>query len=639
MHTGYEGIGEDPFANPSRGVKMGSYKGKILEINLTNGAIAHSTLEQDILRKFIGGSGVAAKLFLDRVSPDVDPLSGENILFLMTGPLGGTALPGASRLAACFKSPLTNIWGESNCGGNFGAELKFAGYDGIAIEGISEKPAYLLVEDDQVEIRDASDLWGEDTYQTTDLLKERIGGRRRVKVLAIGQAGENLVRYATAINDKDAVLGRCGVGAVMGAKNLKAIVVRGAGRVEPAMTAEFEKRRKQIMQKVKASAITRSLRAYGTDGGMVDGAMSGDLPSKNWSLGKNLALASKIDGATLSKQYLVGTHACYGCPVACKRVVRVESGPYRVSEGPGPEYETCASFGSLLMVDDLAGIVKANEVCNRYGLDTLSCGTSIAFAIDCFENDLIGKQDTDGIELKWSDIGAVLKMVDKIAQRDGFGDILAEGTRHAARMIGKNALDYAVEVKGLEAPMHDPRAGHGLGLAYATSIRGACHLTHVVPYAETGAFVAPEIGLHGGYDPKTSEGKAEMTIVSENLAMVVNSAIVCQFVLLSLSVEDVLDMLRTTTGFDYDLKEMMECGERTWLLKRGLGNLMGIRAADDRLPQRILTPTNEGGAAGSAPDIELMLEEYYRLRSLDADGRPSKDKLHNLGLSDLAAKL
>ncbi len=618
---------------------MASYKGKILEVNLANGSIAHSTLEQDILRRFIGGSGLAAKLFLDRVSPDVDPLSGENILFIMTGPLAGTALPGVSRLAAGFKSPLTNIWGESNCGGNFGPELKFAGYDGIAIAGISDRPVYLFIDDDQVEIRDASDLWGRDIYETTDLLKERIGGRRSAKVLAIGQAGENLVRYASAINDKDAVLGRCGTGAVMGARKLKAIAVRGSGKVEPAHPAEFERGRKQIMKKVKASAITHSLRNYGTDGGMVDGAMSGDLPIKNWSLGKNIALASKIDGATLSERYLTRTHACYGCPVACKRVIKVEEGPYNTDEGPGPEYETCASFGSLLMVDDLAGIVKANEVCNRYGLDTISCGASIAFAIDCFENGIIGKQDTDGIELKWGDMGAILKMVDKIARRDGFGDTLAEGSKRAAQKIGRNAYNNAIEVKGLELPMHDPRAGHGLGLAYATSVRGGCHLTHIVAYAETGTFVAPEIGLHGGYNPKTSEGKAEMTIVSENLAMVVNSAIICQFVLLSLSVGDVLDMLRTTTGFDYDLKEMMECGERTWLLKRGLCNLMGVGAADDRLPQRILTPTNEGGAAGSVPDIDLMLKQYYKLRPLDAEGRPTREKLHSLGLSDLAARL
>jgi len=618
---------------------MACYKGKILEVNLTTGAIKHSTLEQDTLRRFIGGSGVAAKLFLDRVSPDVDPLSGENVLFILTGPLTGTNLPGSARFSVCAKSPLTDIWAESNCGGDFSPELKFAGYDGIAIEGLCDKPVYLFIDDDRVEIRDASELWGKDTYETTDLLKKWIGGTRKARVLAIGPAGENLVRYACIINDKYGVAGRSGLGAVMGAKNLKAIALRGTGRVKPAWPAEFGKRRKEITEKVKASIITQVMRSHGTDINMSIGAMTGDLPSKNWSLGENLALASKIDGTTLSEKYLVRPKACPACPIACKRVVKVREDPFRVDEGPGPQYETCASFGSLLMVDDLAGIIKANEACNRYGLDTISCGASIAFAIDCFENGLIGREDTNGIELKWGDIGAVLKMVDKIAQRDGFGDILAEGSKHAARRIGKNALDYAVEVKGLEVPMHDPRAGHGLGLAYATSIRGACHLQHVALHAEMNTIRFPEIGLSGGYEAKKSEGKAEMTVICENLGMVLNAAIVCHYVMLSLSLDDLVDMLRTTTGFDYHLKEIMECGERIWLLKRGLGNLMGIRAADDRLPQRILIPTKEGSAAGSVPDMELMLKEYYKLRPLDAAGRPTKDKLYSLGLSDLAARL
>ena len=381
------------------------------------------------------------------------------------------------------------------------------------------------------------------------------------------------------------------------------------------------------------------MRAHGTDSGMIFHASRGDVPSKNWSLGENVALASKIDGAVLSEKYLIRPHGCPACPVACKRVVEVKEGPYKVEEGPGPEFETCASFGSLLMVDDLAGIVKANDLCNRYGLDTISCGATIAFAIDCFENGLIGRADTDGIALKWGDIGAVLEMVGKIAQRDGFGDILAEGSRRAARMIGKNASDYAVEVKGLEFPMHDPRAGHGWGLAYATSPRGACHTQHLVTYVEMNVISFPEIGLPGGYEATRSEGKAEMTIDCENLGMVVNSAIICHSVLLSLNLRDVLDMLRTTTGFDYDLKELMECGERIWLLKRGLGNLMGIRAADDRLPQRILTPLKEGVVAGSVPDMELMLKEYYKLRALDAEGRPTRDRLHSLGLSELATRL
>ena len=618
---------------------MRGYQGTILEVNLTTGDIGRSGVEKRLLRDFIGGSGLGAKLFFDRVSPGIDPLSGDNVLFLIAGPLTGTNIPGTPRFTACFKSPLTGMWGEANCGGNFGVELRFAGYDGIAIEGVSDKPVYLLIEDKRVEIRDASDIWGKDIYEVTDLLKKRVGGGREVKVLAIGQAGENLVRYAAIINDKSSVLGRCGGGAVMGSKKLKAIVVRGTGKVEAAEAEEFEKRRKEILEKIKTSKNTKRLRAYGTAGGIVDGARSGNLPSKNWALGENIALASEISGQALTEKFLVRTSACHRCPVACKRVVSVKEGPYKVEEGPGPEYETLASFGSMLMIDDLAGLIKINEACNRYGVDTISCGCTIAFAMDCFENGIIDGGDTGGIALKWGNVGAVLEMVEKIARREGFGDVLAQGSRRAAQRIGGNAVDYAIESKGLEVPMHDPRVGHGLGLAYATSIRGACHNQHLVLAVEADGTCYPEIGLPGGYEAKTSEGKAQMTMICENLGMVVNSAIICQFVMGSLRLGDLLDVLRTMTGFDYNLKEMMECGERIWLLKRGLGNLMGVRAADDRLTKRMLTPMKEGGAAGSVPDMGLMLKEYYKLRPLDAEGRPAKEKLHSIGLSDLAARL
>ncbi|MFC1848336.1 aldehyde ferredoxin oxidoreductase family protein, partial [Chloroflexota bacterium] len=529
--------------------------------------------------------------------------------------------------------------GEANCGGNFGPELRYAGYDGIAIEGASDKPVYILIDDGKVEIKDASEFWGKDSYQTTDLLKEREGGSRKVKVLSIGQAGENLVKYASIHNDKASTLARCGGGAVMGAKKLKAIVVRGTGKVEPVDATGFGKSRKEFITKVNEHIATQFMRDYGTNGGMMVCASRGDMPAKNWTLGDSMVVGSQIEGITMSTKYLVRPHSCHNCPVGCKRVVAVKEGPYQTEEGPGPEYEAAASFGSLLMVDDLAGIIKANETCNRYGLDVISCGSSIAFAIDCFENGLIGSEDTDGIALKWGDIDAVLKMVDKIAQRDGFGDILAEGVKLAAERISKNAGDYAMEVKGLEVPMHDPRAGHGMGLTYATSIRGACHLMSHDATAEIGAFTSPEIGLTGGYDPLTSQGKAEMTMICENVSMLFNAATICNFAMLALSMEDLLNIMRTTTGYDYDLKELMECGERIWMLKRGLGNLMGAGAADDRLPQRILTPTADGPAAGSVPDLKLMLKEHYQLRPLDSQGRPDRDKLRNLGLSDLAARL
>jgi aldehyde:ferredoxin oxidoreductase len=372
---------------------------------------------------------------------------------------------------------------------------------------------------------------------------------------------------------------------------------------------------------------------------MIVGATTGDLPAKNWLLGENSEVASKIGGDIMAGQYLVSPHACHGCVIACKRLVSVKEGPYKVDNTPGPEYETCASFGSLLMVDDLPGIIRANELCNRYGLDTISCGSNIAFAIDCFENGIISRKDTDGMDLKWGDIGAILKMVDKIARREGFGNILAEGVRSAAQKIGKKAVDYAVEVKGLEVPMHDPRAGHAYGLGYVTAERGATHMAHLNGPAEMNVLVSPEIGLNGEYEGTKSEGKAELSVISENLGQIYNSAPLCMISFLVWGVNDIVDGLRGSTGYDYDVKEMMECGERVWFLKRGLDNLMGVKRADDRLPKRILTPTKEGPAAGSVPNIELMLKEYYSLRGLDSKGRPSKAKLNSLGLADLAAKL
>lgn len=620
-------------------MSKGGYAGKILEVNLTSGKISKTSVDDETLRKFIGGSGLAAKLFLDRVSPQVAPLSPQNTLFIMTGPLQGTNLPGAGRFNVSAKSPLTNIWGEGNCGGTFGPELKFAGWDGIIIEGASDKPVYLFIDDDKVEIRDAADLWGKDSYETIDMVTDKIGGGRKVKVLAIGQAGENLVKYAAIIHDKADAIGRCGLGAVMGSKKLKAIVVRGMGKASIAMPEDYNKARRAALDVIKDSAVAQSMHSMGTDAALSLGMMTGDVPSKNWSLGENLEGSEALGGPTYSEKYLTMTHACYACPIACKRVGQVKEGPYKGEEQAGPEYETCCTFGTLIMNNDLAAVIKINEMCNRYGLDTISCGSTIAFAIDCFEHGLITENDTEGVKLTWGNMESVFKMVDKIARREGFGDVLAEGSRAAAKKIGRNAADFAVEVKGLEASMHDPRGYHGMGLAYAMSNRGACHMQHMAYFVEQGQVVYPEIGLKEDYEGQTGEGKAEMTMISENLGMVCSSAVLCNFVMACLKVNDLVEFLRTTTGFDYTLDELMECGERVWLLKRGLNNLMGITAADDRLPKKILTPVNEGAAAGSVPDIESMRKEYYGLRKLNANGYPSQEKLEDIGLADLARKI
>lgn len=617
---------------------MGTHRGKILDVNLSTGAVKTTKIEEDVLRKFIGGSGLAAKLFLDRVPPDVEPLSDKNVLFLMAGPLSGTNFPTSSRLVAAFKSPQTGIWGQASAGGNFAAEMKKAGYDGIAISGASSKPVYLVIEDDKVEIKDAADLWGKDCYQTTDILAERHGAK--ADLLEIGLAGENLVKFASVLNGKWGFIGRCGGGAVMGSKKLKAVVIRGTGKVEPASPEEFTKIRKTVLKKIKESIQTQFINSAGTAVAIEVNAITGVLPVKNFSVGDGSAFGPKLTGTVITEKYLIKPHACITCPIACKRTVRVAEGPYAIEEGPGPQYETVSALGNLLMIDDLAAVIKMGETANRYGVDTISCGGTIAFAMECFEKGIITSKDLDGSQLRWGNPDDVLAMIEKIANRQGFGDVLAEGSRSAAKKIGRNAEDYTVEIKGLELPQYDPRGSHGHGLSFMTSNRGACHVASTIGSVENNwVFTWSDVGITSGYDPKADEGKGELNVTCESLDMLSNSSTLCRFSLMAMAITDLAEALKAATGFDYDLDEIMECGSRIWMLQRGLNNLMGVTAADDRMPKRILTPHTDGLAAGSVPNVELMLKEYYKARGLDANGRPLKEKLNSLGLSDLAAKL
>ena len=618
---------------------MGGYAGKILEVDLRSGKIGIVSIEEEDRRHFLGGSGLAAKIFFDSFNPRVDPLSPENSLILMAGPLVGTQFPGTSRFAVCGRSPLTGIWGEGTCGGNFGPELKFAGLDGIVFKAASPKPVYLSIEDDEIELRDAGDLWVMDNYVLTDLLKERHGKEKRPKVLSIGPAGENLVKFAAICNDRGDFIGRTGMGALMGSKRLKAIVVKGTKKVNISHQQEYDTLRKRLIEKSRDAMVAQSLRSMGTDASMDLGMMTGDVPIKNWTIGEDLQLSANLGGPAMTEKYLTRNHACSFCPIACKRMVKVDNGAFKTEEGPGPEYETCCAFGTLIMNDNLAGVIKANEWCNRYGMDTISCGATIAFAMEAFEKGIITRRDTNGIDLTWGNIDGVIELLHRIAKKEGIGAVLSEGSREAAKKLGKGAEAFAVEVKGLEAPMHDPRGFHGMGLAYVTSIRGACHLMHLALPVEQGISPFTEAGLQENYVGQTNEGKAEMIKLCEDLGLTLNSLVICEFVAWTLSVNDLVEMVRVVTGFDFTLKDLLACGERTWLLKRGLGNMMGVRAKDDRLPERILTPLKEGAAAGSVPDVEKLLREYYEVRGLDKNGKPKKEVLIKVGLEDLAEKL
>ncbi len=617
---------------------QGGFARKLLEVDLTGGSIEQSPLEESLLRDFLGGAGLAAKLFLDRFSPEVDPLSGENPLFVMTGPLVGTLLPGSSRFSVCARSPLTGYWGVGTCGGNFGPELKFAGYDGIQVLGRAAEPVYLLIENDNVEIRSAEDLWDKDIYEVTQILKDRHSDTRKAKVLAIGQAGEQQVRFAAIGNDGAHFVGRTGMGAVMGSKNLKAIVALGKGKVVPALPEDYKEVRERVLERCKTSMVAQSMKSMGTAAAMDLGMMTGDVPVRNWTRGE-FDGTPKIGGPTLTAEYLTRGHACFACPIACKRTVKVDQGPYQTPEGPGPEYETLCTFGTYIENDNLEGIIKANELCNRYGLDTISCGATIAFAMDCYEKGILTAEDTGGLELKWGDMDTVLKLVEAIALRKGLGDLLADGSLEAARRIAKGAEDLVVAVKGLEVPAHDPRGFHGMGLEYAVGYRGACHLQHMSLYIEQGMNPFVEAGFKDNYPGPDSEGKAEMAVHSQNLGVPAGSACLCVFVFACLAADDVADMIHSVTGWDYGLEDLSATGERLWLLQRGMSNLMGARAEDDVLPKHILTPLSDGMAAGSVPDMEQMIREYYAIRGLDERGLPRKDVLEKCGLKELAERL
>ncbi len=615
----------------------GGYARRIIIVDLSHGTIELSELPDEVLKTYLGGGGLAAKLFLDGFSPNVDPLSHENPLFVMTGPLVGTMFPGSSRFAVCARSPLTGIWGIGTCGGNFGPELKFAGYDGILVKGGTKQPVYLYIDDDTIEIRDARSLWGKDIYEVTHLLKRTLQGDRPVKVLAIGQAGEHRVRFAAIGNDGAHFVGRTGLGAVMGAKALKAIVARGSGKVLPALEQEYDAVRKRVLEKCKESMVGQSLKMMGTAAAMDLGMMTGDVPIRNWTRGE-FEGSGKIGGPALSAGYLTRGHACHACPIACKRVVKVAEGPYATTEGPGPEYETCCTFGTYIENDNLEGIIRANELCNKYGLDTISCGATIAFAMECFEKGILTTKDTEGVSLTWGNIDAALDVVEKIAFRKGIGAILAEGSQRASAVLGKGAEECVVAVKGLDLPAHDPRGYHGMGLEYAVGYRGACHLQHMTLYIEQGMNPFTELGLSSNYIGPDSTGKADMVVVSQNLGVPAHSACLCVFVFACLTAHDVADMIKVTTGWDYTVKDLLDTGARLWLLMRGMSMLMGATAADDRLPPKVLTPLAEGMAAGSVPDIQRMLREFYAVRGLDENGVPRKDVLQQAGLVELSRK-
>jgi len=594
---------------------------KILRVDLTSGKFKDEVIPDEICRKFVGGRGLAEKILWDELKPGVDPLSPENILIFMTGPLEGTRMPTSGRFHVVTKSPQTGGIGDSNCGGDFGPKLRSAGYDGIVITGRAEKPVYLWIDDGKVEIRDASHLWGRGVWDTEDMIMEEVGDKK-ISIASIGPAGENKVMFAAIMNRKHRAAGRTGVGAVMGSKNLKAIAVRGDREPEVADEDKVREVSKKIIEILRKNDTTgQGLPTYGTCTLVNVINEAGIFPTRNFQTGV-FEGAEKISGETIRETILEKNIACWGCPIACGRKVKVTTPPYQV-DGEGPEYETDWSLGAMCGVDDLNAITYAHNICDDLGMDPISLGSTIACAMELYEKGLIPKEKLYGLELKFGNPQAVVELAWKTAYLDGFGAEIAMGAKKLAEKYG--APELAMHSKGLELPAYDPRGAKGHGLGYATSNRGGCHLRAYM--------ISPEVlGIPQPLDRFSTEGKAKAVIELQDMSAVVDSMIVCKFVTFAIGAPELTEMLNAVTGWNFTVEEFMKTGERIYNLERMIINREGFGAKDDTLPKRLLQePMPEGPSKGHVVELDKMLSEYYELRGWK-DGVVTEEKKKELGL-------
>ncbi|MFH1117329.1 MAG: aldehyde ferredoxin oxidoreductase family protein [Pseudomonadota bacterium] len=616
--------------------------GKIIDVDLSQGRSEITELPEELYRTYIGGSGLAARVFLDRGGLAADPLSPAAMLIFMNGPFAGLKLSGASRNSVAGCSPLTGHWGDSSCGGHFAPELRYCGFDGIIVTGAAKVPSMLLVEGDEISLPDASEYWGKGIEEVNRAIKERFG--KGYRTLIIGPAGEKQVKFACMLNEFHHAFGRAGFGAVMGSKNLKAIVVRAKKReMTLADPGSYAVLRKELSAKIREAVASQVIHENGTAANLEGGAYAGDVPIRNFTSNFWEEMAEPLTGSTLTEQYLTNRGACAFCEIACKRVVEVKEGPFAIPKGPGPEYETIAAFGSLLGSMDLAGTCKAGRVCNDLGMDTISSGGSIAWAMEAFEKGHLTREDTGGIDLRWGDMETVVNtLLPMIAYRQGpLGDLLADGSVSAARRIGKQSIDYTTHSKGLEAPLHDPRGGgHGLALTYSMSARGACHTADPMLFVEMGACWYPEIGLEYELEPMTEDNKAESAVISVTLGAIENSACWCQFADREITIPEWVDLFNSVAGYNWDIDEMMRAGRRVFHLKRLINRLYGLTAADDTLTPRLLEPARDGEPQGIEINFQVMKERFYELMGIDpVEGVASRETLERLGMADDAARL
>ncbi|MGI6685717.1 MAG: aldehyde ferredoxin oxidoreductase family protein [Bacillota bacterium] len=617
---------------------------RILDVNLTTGEIQIKVLPGEVYRLYPGGSALGTFLILQDMAPGIDPLSPENMLVFSVSPLTGLPVSGLSRITVTTKSPLTGTLGDSQAGGFFPVHLKGNGWDSIVFRGRSEQPVYLYIDQGKVELKDAQKLWGKVTGAAEKIIKEEVGDK--VEIAQIGPGGENLVKFACIINMNNRANGRNGVGAVMGSKNLKAVVVKKAKGRLPYDQEGFNKLSKNVKERIKANPGLEGLGEFGTAADLSSYSEEGFLPTRNWNSGWFPEGAEKITGATISETILVGRDTCYACGVRCKRVVEV---PGRVDPlYGGPEYETAAAFGSYCGVNDLTAIAEANQLCNMYGLDTISCGATIAFAMECYERKLLTKDDTGGLELNFGREDALLQLVKKIALREGLGDLLAEGSVRAAERIGQGADKFTVAVKGQELPAHMPQFKPAVGLIYAVNPFGADHQSSehdpslVMPEDSQSRRWLAQLGIWKGYDDTFTidDEKVRFAYDTQCYFSILDTLCLCQFVwgpaweLYGPS--DLIQLCRDGIGWQTSLFELMRVGERRINMMREFNAREGFGRVDDRLPERLFEPMPDGPSQGVTLDQEKFREAintYYRFAGWDdVSGNPTPSTLKKLSL-------
>jgi len=607
------------------------YQGKVLQIDLTHKKTKILRLQPSLLKRFLGGLGVGAKLLYDNLDPKIDAYSPKNPLIFMTGPVAGTLVPTGSRYVAVTKSPLTGIMAQSWAGTRFGCQIKFAGYDGFMITGRAEKPVYLWIEDDTIEFKDATHVWGKLTHETDTLVKEEIGCPD-ASVACIGPAGENLVRFACVMNDRYSALGRGGIGAVLGSKNLKAIAVYGTQDVSVANMDKFLEIVFEAYDRIKKNPVVGEVfPKYGTLSNVDSVNEAGVFPTRNYQFGQFEEI-EKISMDTMISNYLFRNVSCYTCPIACQKRTVIKRGKYSGVITEGPEYESLWAFSANCGVSDVESVIEANHLCNLYGLDTISTGGVIAFTMECFEKGLLTKEELGGQSIRFGNASAMVEAIHCIAYRKDYGNFLAEGVKRVAEKLG--VADFAMHVKGQEMPAYDPRGLAGMGLAYATSNRGACHNRAWLVGLE----------LYTDVDRFTTKGKAEMCKSVQDSTAVKDSLIMCHFPFSinnpALDFDWVARMLEALTGFSFTEKSLLTTGERIWNITRAFNVQASVTGNKDTLPKRLLEePLSKGPSKGCTVKLKKMLKEYYKLRGWDEKGIPTEEKLLELDLASVADDL